>query len=215
MAIANPVPEPENPAPGPENSVPEPENSVPEPENSVPGPENPVPGQLCFGQLKVYKGLSVLPIIGGGAVNTPDYLTLDDALEENLVRITEVNDKGIVPELRFESRADKPVLLVDGEELIGAKQNRVLNLTILVPVAADLVIPVSCVEAGRWSYASRGFKSSEHTQFAQGRSSKMASVTASLGLRGTHQSNQAEVWSEIDNKFFRLGASSTTAAMSQ
>jgi hypothetical protein len=40
--------------------------------------------------------------------------------------------------------------LLDGEELIGAKQNRALNLTILAPAKQVIVIPVSCVEAGRW-----------------------------------------------------------------
>ena len=53
--------------------------------------------------------------------------------------------------------APSPVLLVDGEELIGAKQNRVLNLSILIPAKQRCVIPICCVEAGRWRAASREF----------------------------------------------------------
>jgi hypothetical protein len=38
-----------------------------------------------------------------------------------------------VPQLLFINDAMRPVLLLDGEELVGAKQNRVLNLTVLAP----------------------------------------------------------------------------------
>ncbi len=55
-----------------------------------------------------------------------------------------------MPELRFVNHCERPVLLLDGEELVGAKQNRILNLTVLVPAHQTIVIPVSCVEAGRW-----------------------------------------------------------------
>jgi len=41
--------------------------------------------------------------------------------------------------------ADRPLLLLDGEELIGAKQNRILNTTVLVAAHTEVTIPVSCV----------------------------------------------------------------------
>jgi hypothetical protein len=65
-----------------------------------------------------------------------------------------VSEGGDVPTLRLTSAADRPVLLLDGEELIGAKQNRVLNTTVLVAAHSRLTIPVSCVEQGRWAYKS-------------------------------------------------------------
>jgi hypothetical protein len=58
-------------------------------------------------------------------------------------RVTELGAGGSVPELRFENLGEKPVLLLDGEELVGAKQNRALNLTILAPAKQVIVIPVS------------------------------------------------------------------------
>jgi hypothetical protein len=51
------------------------------------------------------------------------------------------------------------VLILDGEELVGAKQNRIVNTTILVAAGAEIVIPVSCVEQGRWTYKSDAFSS--------------------------------------------------------
>ena len=42
---------------------------------------------------------------------------------------------------------------------MGAKQNRVINVTVLVAAGVKFVLPVSCVEAGRWRYQSRHFES--------------------------------------------------------
>ena len=75
---------------------------------------------------------------------------------------------------------DRPVLFVDGDELIGAKQNRVVNLTILVPALTTLKIPVSCVEAGRWQATSHTFTPARHMEFAAARASRMDQVSASL-----------------------------------
>ena len=72
-----------------------------------------------------------------------------------------------MPELEAENRGDLPVLLVDGDQLVGAKQNRIINLTILVPPGKTIVIPVSCVEARRWRFTSDRFQSSDHTMYAQ------------------------------------------------
>ena len=82
-----------------------------------------------------------------------DYVTLDEALPRGL-RITEVDEAGSVPELVVENPLDERVLLYDGEELVGAKQNRILNVSVLVEAKSKLTIPVSCVEQGRWSRTS-------------------------------------------------------------
>ena len=60
-----------------------------------------------------------------------DFLTLDAALASDALSITEVTEGGSVPELKVVNKSDQKILLVDGEELVGAKQNRVLNTTIL------------------------------------------------------------------------------------
>ena len=113
----------------------------------------------------------------------------------------------------MENRADRPILIVDGEELLGAKQNRVANLTILVPAAKPTTIPVSCVEAGRWSYRSDEFALSERVHFARGRREKLASVQASMQSTGSRYSDQAAVWDTIENKAEAMDARSPTGAM--
>ena len=79
-----------------------------------------------------------------------------------------------MPELSFENPSAEKILLVDGDELVGAKQNRILNLTILVGAGQKVVIPVSCVEQGRWRYRTAEFASAGRTLFAKARARKMA-----------------------------------------
>jgi len=143
-----------------------------------------------------------------------DFLTLDEALSGNLLMVTEVSEGGSVPELKVRNRSDRKVLLLDGEELVGAKQNRVLNVTILLAPESETVIPVSCVEQGRWSYRSRRFGSDSRAMSAYLRKKKAETVTRNL-RRGQHfRSDQGVVWDEIEAKYARMSAQrSPTMAM--
>ena len=168
--------------------------------------------QLEPGSPQSYKGLSIFPLKSstGGSIN---YLLLSEALEAGLVSVRESSHGGSVPDLEVENRADRPVLIVDGEELLGAKQNRVANLPLLVPAAKRTTIPVSCVEAGRWSYRSDEFALSERVHFARGRREKLASVQASMRSTGSRYSDQGAVWASIDDKAESMQARSPTGAM--
>ena len=146
---------------------------------------------------------------------TLDYTILDDALNSGTIEITEVSAQGSVPELLVVNRGPKPVLIIDGEELTGAKQNRVVNLTILVPAASTLTIPVSCVEVGRWRARSKSFAAAPRTQYATGRAMRMEQVTRSIVDRGERLSDQSAVWADIADKSARMEATSATSAMDQ
>jgi hypothetical protein len=127
--------------------------------------------------------------------------------------VTEVDAGGSVPQLRFENLGDKPVLLLDGEELVGAKQNRVVNLTILAPAKQVIVIPVSCVEAGRWETKTEVFQPAEHVMYSRGRAAKAAQVSFSMVAGDGRQADQSAIWNEIALKSQRMGAYSATGAM--
>jgi hypothetical protein len=79
--------------------------------------------------------------------------------------------------------------VLDSEELVGAKQNRVLNLSILVPAHSTTVVPVSCVEAGRCQHRSQGFASAPQAQFAEGRAARVQQVTSSAEFRDRGRSS--------------------------
>lgn len=143
----------------------------------------------------------------------PEYITLGEALERSLVTVTEVSEGGSVPDLKVANRADVAVLMLDGEELAGAKQNRVLNTTILLGAGTETVIPVSCTEQGRWSYQSPEFAHSGNIMARKIRSRKSRSVSESLKGQLSYQSDQGEVWESISELHASAGTHSQTGAM--
>ena len=167
---------------------------------------------LSFGAPQHHGHLTVFPLLHPSP-RVPFYLTLDEALAQGRIQVTEVSKGGHVPELLLVNQGDRPILLIDGEELVGAKQNRVLNLTLLAPAHSELVIPVSCVEQGRWHSVSATFAAAPRVQFSASRAAKVASVTQCLASEGRAVSDQGEVWEDIARKTRRMGVASETGAM--
>ncbi|MFZ1292843.1 MAG: DUF6569 family protein, partial [Pseudomonadales bacterium] len=134
---------------------------------------------IRMGSPVTLETLTMFPLLGD-AVGQSGYLTLEEALQSGLVRVTEVSEQGSVPNLCLVNEAEIPVLLLDGEELVGAKQNRIVNLTIMVAAKSETVIPVSCVEAGRWSRQSDEFSAAGRAHFSRGRAEKTAHINGQL-----------------------------------
>jgi len=137
-----------------------------------------------------------------------EYLTLEQAVPLGF-HVTELDAAGSVPELLAKNPLDSNVLLYDGEELLGAKQNRILNVTVLVPAASETKIPVSCVEEGRWSAHSTHFAPSTHTAYPELRRRKAVQLSAAPLERGLAQH---AVWAEVASKAERLDVESPTRA---
>ena len=169
--------------------------------------------RLSLGQPQSFANMAVFPLIAQHAA-VPDYLVLEEALKAGVGRITEITEGGSVPELAFENNASARVLLVDGEQLEGARQNRILNISILVPAGKKITIPVSCCEQGRWAYTGgRNFASGDSDLFARAKAKKMLRVSESMKSRGDRRSDQSEIWADIAQKSTRLNVSSETGAM--
>ena len=128
--------------------------------------------------------------------------------------VEEIHESGSVPELSVEVTAEEPVLFLEGEELRGAKQNRVLNATVLVLGKAKSKIPVSCVEQGRWRYSSRRFGSSG--THASPKLRKLLKTTSEESLRAGrgHRSDQSQVWNEVERVLGKFETYSATMAVS-
>lgn len=168
---------------------------------------------IQFGEAQTYKNITILPLIAP-ADGTFQYRTLGEALATWDIAITEVSAGGSVPDLMVVNRGNKCVLLIDGEELAGAKQNRVLNTSILIKEVSETKVPVSCTEQGRWSYASKAFSESGNVMAYKARSKKTRSVQCSLEACGAPVSDQGEVWHGIAELQAKAGGSSATSAMS-
>jgi len=168
--------------------------------------------QLSNGSPQQYEHLTIFPFLDPMA-REPFYLTLEEALTQGVARITEVSKGGNVQELLFINAGDRPVLLLDGEELLGAKQNRVLNLTILALAHSDLTIPVSCVEQGRWHETSATFAPSPHWHHHTGRRDRVETVSAAMESGHGALADQERVWQHIGHMAEHLHVNSPTHAM--
>jgi hypothetical protein len=139
-------------------------------------------GALSVGHPKTVGRLTVFPLLTPTPVGS-SYVLLDDALAKGVASVTEISDAGSVPELKFENRDVNPALIVDGEALVGAKQNRIVNITILVAAQSTTKMPVSCVERGRWSYRRPDFGSSDHVLYSRSRARKARDVDSMRSTR--------------------------------
>jgi hypothetical protein len=117
-----------------------------------------------------------------------------------------------VPELQVTNGTGKRVLLLDGEELIGAKQNRILNTTILVEAASEVRIPVSCVEQHRWDRGMTAMHSGE-VAYPELRGLKAHQVYDSLKATGLHHSDQIAMWAHLEEKLGHLKQHPATSRM--
>ena len=168
--------------------------------------------KMKFGEIQSFQNVSVFPLFSSLEERT-SYITLSQALESNSIHIGEIDHGGSVPELIVENSSDKPVLLLDGEELQGAKQNRVLNTTVLVKEHSKVVIPVSCTEQGRWDYNSNHFSDSGVVMARSARLKKNISVSDSIRHGDAFRSDQGEVWYEIHKMSSKRNFQSATSAM--
>jgi hypothetical protein len=180
---------------------------------------------VSIGEPSRHGRLEIFPLFAA-AGEGGDFILLDEALAARSVEVTETSDSGSVPVLKFLSRSPVPVLLLDGEELIGAKQNRILNASILAPAQADMLLPVSCVEAGRWRYSTNSFRAADHALFAKARARKAARMAAmheerravggstAYSVARQYDANQHEVWSDVSAKLSRMAVDSASSAIS-
>jgi len=158
-----------------------------------------------------WRGLTLFPLTCPHSTEI-EYDVLEDALEAGTVEITEVSTGGSVPDLIVNNTGDKHLLVLDGEELVGGKQNRILNISTLIPAKTKVTIPVSCVEAGRWNRLSQRFSAGSFAP-TKIRATLKADLIKHRSASNTFRANQARVWREVDYFMEDLRFESPTNAM--
>ncbi len=142
-----------------------------------------------------------------------EYLLLEEALDSGSFEIGEVSESGDVNTVIIHNMTGKPVLILDGEEILGAKQNRMVNATILVASGKKTEVPVSCVEQGRWQYSSEKFGKSDSFGYSSLRRQKAEQVSRSLRSEMRFAADQGAIWEEIDRTQGRMNTHSPTGAL--
>jgi len=156
--------------------------------------------------------LAVHPLFGPPA--TLDYAAF--ASLDGQVAITELEDGASVNDLTVKNASATAALLYEGEEILGAQQDRVLDVSILLAAGSETRIPVSCVEQGRWDgrrHRER-FRPSRQAADPRLRRLKNRRARTNLAASGVARSDQGEVWREVAGRSAALESVSPTGAMS-
>lgn len=143
---------------------------------------------------------------------TFSFLTAPEAFARQLLEVREVSEMGNVNTLRVHNRSESFVFLFDGELLQGAKQNRVVNTSILLKPHAISDIPVSCVEAHRWQFVKTAFTDVSAAAPPLMRLVKARHI-AKESEAGKHHfmADQGEVWNTVAKLHQHLKVESPTA----
>lgn len=168
---------------------------------------------IIIGPPQVLEDVQVFPLFSSRSQSSP-LLELDEALAKGIVEVTEVSDGGNVPQLNVINSSPRDLIIYDGQQLIGAKQNRTVNITVVVPANSTLPIPVSCVEQRRWHYTSPNFATSEQFAYPSMRRTTHSEVTRNKETHGSSDANQSRVWQDISAKSVRMDVFSDSMAMS-
>ena len=87
-----------------------------------------------------------------------------------------------------------------------------LNTSVYIKPGQEVVIPVSCTEAGRWSYRTSSFGDSGYLAAPAIRLAATESVTSNVRHSGEYRSDQGRVWNEVSLLQERHHMSSPTSA---
>jgi hypothetical protein len=166
---------------------------------------------LTIGDAMHHHNLSLFPLTWS-ETSKPPYVLLATAIERGEAVVKEVDEDGEVSNLSVSNQMERPLLISEGEILVGAKQNRVVNVSVLVAARSTLTLPVTCVEQGRWEYRTQQFR----TEFCAPPSLRSKSVRAvheTRASRGTAEGDQGGIWEEVDECLASMRLHSKTASL--
>lgn len=123
------------------------------------------------------------------------YVTLQDAIAKNKIKITEQDEAGTVEELMVENTSSDTIIILPGEIVKGGKQDRIIRKdVVLAPKSGKKKLAVFCVESGRWSdrqpVKQRGAAAEFKSYHSKGAVSLRKVVEKSA--------DQSKVWNEVD-----------------
>jgi hypothetical protein len=139
-----------------------------------------------------HEGITLIPIFAPEGRGSQIKVAGDELVVSELAAPT-------VPQLQVHNPTAHELLIPAGKILSGGRQTRVVNVSIVVPAGATIVIPVSCVEAGRWQGLSR-FADSKRYASRRVRDVKARSVKRNLDRSKSKASAQGEVWDTVSDE---------------
>ncbi|MBR5502862.1 MAG: hypothetical protein IKV87_00195 [Methanobrevibacter sp.] len=170
---------------------------------------NNVSANMDFANSQEHRNMEVIPIVSTNQ-NRHEFITLGSGIDEGIVKISEC-EISTVNTVMAQNMASIPLVLIDGDEITGAMQNRIMNRSLIVPPKTSMPISVSCTEHGRWhtrgnSPKAREFAHSDYAADYNTRSLKSRALFAK-------DSCQSEVWNSISDFERKHNYRSNTSAL--
>ena len=158
--------------------------------------------EATIGKPKTRLGTTIYPIFLPD--NTPKNIKIatDDLIVSEL-------ESASVPQIQVHNPTDSPLLIPAGKVLSGGRQTRTVNVSILVAAGSTIIIPVSCVEAGRWHGGHR-FEDSKRFASRRVRMDMQRGVARNVKNLRMKMSDQGAVWDSIDSELISRHLSSDT-----
>lgn len=158
-------------------------------------------GRVEVRPARTFKGMKVYPIVARGDHKLADLLTLDEALKSKALVVTELEGGARVNELKLENVGARPVFIMGGEIMRGAKQDRTLQGDVVVPPkSGPMTVRAFCTEQGRWVVQSDKFEAAD------------AAVPNSVRGVAKAEKRQGAVWGSIAENQAKLKVAAPTAA---
>ncbi|MFA6290680.1 MAG: HIRAN domain-containing protein [Victivallales bacterium] len=167
---------------------------------------------IKIGQAISNEDVTVVPLFGKVDEDCK-YMGCGDALDRELLKVQEVSESGAVSTLTATNRGEKPVFIISGQGLKGAKQDRIVNISIIIDIKTSINVPVSCVEAHRWNYSKDNVFRKSNVAAPKVRFSLHRSVNENVKAHKNYCSNQGEIWDTVDKVAEGTGVKSATACL--
>ena len=188
---------------------------IPGPDSRQPQPFAPyhqIPGQLAWWLAEVriadtatVGALEFTPLVHAGPFG-PAPTLLHDAIASGALQVGE-HAGGVVNTVVARNHGKLPVLILEGESIVGAKQNRVVTADVMIAPGAEACVPVGCVERGRWDHVSQSAKFAA----AEVPVEPMMRARAVREVREQGHLDQSRLWCDVDEKLSMHAVESRSA----
>ena len=152
-------------------------------------------------QPRIFRELTIYPISAGNIGDKTSYMTLDESGVKGLLKISELG-RGQVPKVNVENLGNQKIFIMTGEIMTGAKQDRMsAHDVVLGKTKKPVVMPVYCVEQGRWVMKTK--------QFSAGGTAG----TKKLRRSAVKKYKQGKIWSDVAEKSEKASVRNATGTM--
>lgn len=166
-------------------------------------------------QFTAYGNLAIIQFFVE-PVSTFHFKPAGPEMQSGRLVISEATGDGVVGKLIALNSTVDYLLLTDADVLAGAKQNRVLNKSVLLAPMTKTVLDVSCVERGRWHYNSSNFSNDGNAAGPDLRREKAASEVRRKTRPGEPAPDtQSTVWSHVGSKMSEMNYRSSTESYAE